>query len=386
MDFVIHYNEIGLKGKNRKFFEDKLIENIKKSLRDYRPGIKKLPGRFLLQTEDLPEIIEKLKKIFGIANFAQINVLELNNKLGDLKILSEFVIQELKKRKFKTFKIETIRSDKNFFLTSQELNEKLGKRILAEIKKEVNLNSPDIICYIEILSGRALVYFDKISGAGGLPTTSAGKLVSLISGGIDSPVASWFMEKRGAKLIFVHFHSYPFTSAASQNIVRELVGLLGEWQLGAKLYFVPFADIQKKIVESVMSDLRLIFYRRWMARVAEIIAEKEKARGLVTGEALGQVASQTLENLEVISNAVSLPWYRPLIGFDKEEIIRKAREIGTYDISIQPFDDCCSFLVPAHPKTKARIGEVLKIEKKIEKDLREAALNAVKDVKLEELG
>jgi len=383
MQFIIHYSEIGLKGKNRGFFENKLAENVKKALKDYQPGIKKLPGRFLLQVKNNKDIILGLKKIFGIANFAEVNVLELQNKkLADFKNISNLIVEELKKRKFKTFKIETIRAYKKFPFNSQQLNEKLGEEVIKKINKKVKLTDPDITCYIEILLNIALIYFNKILGPGGLPTTSAGKLVSLISGGIDSPVASWFIQKRGVKLIFVHFHSYPFTSQASQDVVKELVGILSRWQLGAKLYLVPFGGVQKKIVEVVPSALRLIFYRRWMAKIAEIIAEKEEAKGLVTGEAIGQVASQTIENLEVVSNAVSLPWYRPLVGFDKEEIIKKAREIGTYDISIQPFDDCCSFLLPAHPKTKAKINEVLKVEKRIEKRLKKLSEAAIKEAEV----
>jgi len=383
MQFIIHYSEIGLKGKNRGFFENKLAENVKKALKDYQPGIKKLPGRFLLQVKNNKDIILGLKKIFGIANFAEVNVLELQNKkLADFKNISNLIVEELKKRKFKTFKIETIRAYKKFPFNSQQLNEKLGEEVIKKINKKVKLTDPDITCYIEILLNIALIYINKILEPGGLPTTSAEKLVSLISDGIDSPVASWFIQKRGVKLIFVHFHSYPFTSQASQDVVKELVGILSRWQLGAKLYLVPFGGVQKKIVEVVPSALRLIFYRRWMAKIAEIIAEKEEAKGLVTGEAIGQVASQTIENLEVVSNAVSLPWYRPLVGFDKEEIIKKAREIGTYDISIQPFDDCCSFLLHAHKKTKAKINEVLKVEKRIEKRLKKLSEAAIKEAEV----
>lgn len=408
MKFLIHYSEIGLKGKNRPFFENKLRDNIKTALSEFlkeggserarrrftrsgnrlserrkgenffkklspselEPRIRKLPGRFLLEAKSENEgyVASRLKKIFGIANFSQIEETVLEKK-DDLGKLGEKIVESLKKRKFKTFKVEASRSDKSFLLNSQELNEKLGEMILSKMNKKVNLHNPDVRVFIEVVSGKAFYYFEKIAGSGGLPTGTSGKLVSLISGGIDSPVASWFMQKRGAKIVFVHFHSYPFTSEISQEVVRDLVKVLSEWQLGAKLYFVPLGEIQKEIVKEVPGKLRLIFYRRWMAKISELIAEKENARGVVSGESLGQVASQTMENLEVIGEAVSLPWYRPLIGFDKEEIIRKAREIGTYEISIQPFEDCCSFLVGSNPETRARLGEVKKFEKKIEKKL-----------------
>jgi len=374
IEYVIcHYSEIGLKGKNRKFFEEKLIENIKRVLKPaYFDFVKRISGRIIVKLtkegiKNEKEIKEALGKVFGIAHFSF-----AISSPQKIKNIQEEALKILKNRKFKTFRITTQRSKKDFYLTSQQINERVGEYILQRTKNKeqktkikVDLESPDITCFIEIVEKFAFLYFEKIKGLGGLPTNTGGKVIVLISGGIDSPVASFFSMKRGIKAVFLHFHAYPYTDEASIGKVKKLVKVLSEYQGKSKLYLVPFADIQKEIFLKTPAKLRVILYRRFMLQIAEEIAKKERALGVFTGENLGQVASQTLENIKVIEAVTSLPIFRPLISNDKEEIIKKAKEIGTFEISILPHQDCCSRFLPKHPETKARLEEVLMAEKKL---------------------
>ena len=368
MDFVVcHYHEIGLKGKNRDFFEKKLVENIKKAIKpEFFDWVKRFPGRVVIKLSEKgkecqKEVKKNLGYVFGISYFAFAKALK-----PELKEIKKIAFELVSAKKGKTFKIETKRSDKKFPYSSSKVNEIVGEFVLKKLKdKKVKLENPKIICFIEILPKIVFAYTEKIKGLGGLPVTTAGKVVSLLSGGIDSPVASFLMQKRGAKIIFVHFHAYPYTSKASIEKARKIVEILNRYQFTSKLYLVPFAEIQKEILLNSQAKFRVILYRRIMFKIAEVIAKKEKALGLVTGESLGQVASQTLENIQVINEAVSLPVFRPLIGMDKEEIINLAKKINTYEISILPHEDCCSRFIPKHPATKADLALVKKEEKRI---------------------
>jgi len=378
MDYIIcHYSEIGLKGKNRKFFEEKLIENIKKlALKsDDFEFVKRISGRIIVKltkkgTKREEEIEDSLKNIFGMAYFTFAT--SSNQKIKDiqekaLELLAPYRNEVsgsgLKTKKFKTFRISTQRSKKEFPLNSQEINEKVGEYVLKRLKaKKVKLENPDITCFIEIVEKYSFLYLERIKGLGGLPVGVSSKAVALLSGGIDSPVAAFFAMKRGIKVIFLHFHAYPYTSVASIEKVKKLTKILRKYQGNSRLYLVPFGDIQKEILLRTASKLRVIFYRRLMFKIAQEIAKKENALGIFTGESVGQVASQTLENIRAIEEAVNLPVYRPLISWDKEEIIKKAREIDTFDISILPDEDCCSRFVPAHPETKAKLGEIKEAE------------------------
>lgn len=388
MKYVIcHYSEIGLKGKNRKFFEEKLIENIKKALPENSwRKIRRISGRILIELKKEgekkeKEIKEALKNVFGIAYFVFAESCQQN-----IQAIKKKALWLLKDRKFKTFKVETQRSKKDFPLTSQEVSEQVGAYLLKKfkIKKQkpkikVNLKSPDLTCFIEIVEGYAFLYLEKIPGPGGLPISVSGKAVSLLSGGIDSPVASYYGMKRGIKIVFLHFSSYPFTKQASVEKAKKVVKALNKFQFQSKLYLVPFTDIQKQILLNTKAKLRVILYRRFMFRIAEEIAKKEKAKALITGESVGQVASQTLENIGVIEEAVGLPVFRPLIGMDKQDIIEKAKEIGTFDISILPAEDCCQRFLPKHPETKAKLEEVKTEEKKLNiKKLIEQAIEKIK--------
>ncbi len=424
---IIHYGEIALKGNNRWLFEEKLVENIKKALGSlpYK-SVRRISGRILIYLEnDLNQ--EDFKKslgfVFGITGFsfawevkADLEIINktleellrlslratrgseaiprINEKVRDCFVGAVAPSRNDKIKEAITFRISTIRSDKKFPLTSEDVNRQVGEYVLenvkcqmSNVKKEecrlkVDLHNPDINCFIEIVEGKALLYFEKIPAPGGMPAGVNGKVVSMISSGFDSPVASWQLMKRGAEVIFVHFHSFPRTSRASIDNVKNIIRILNKYQFGSTLYLVPFFEIQKEILTKAPQDHRIILYRRMMFRIAEQLARENKAKALVTGESLGQVASQTLENIEVISSVVKIPIFRPLIGTDKIDIMNMAQKIGTYDISKLPYEDCCSLFVPKHPKTKARIDEVEFIEKDfdIEKLTRSVMLKIEKEI------
>jgi thiamine biosynthesis protein ThiI len=359
---VIHYGEIALKGDNRGFFEQKLIDNIKLALKDFGDiWLKNIYGRLIILVEDewdLNLLHTKLQTVFGIEYFA----VAWNSGL-DMEQITGDVLAILKKEKFKTFRITAKRTNKNFPFTSQQIAEKLGAAVIKKLKKKVDLVNFDLNCYLEIVNEYVLIYLAKIRGRGGLPVGVSEPLLCLLSGGIDSPVAANLMQKRGSPVIFVNFDSYPATVKENQEKVKELVGFLKTYQVKAKLYIVPFLAIQKEILSKVPEDYRVIFYRRMMLRISQKIAQKENILALVTGESLGQVASQTVENIRAISEAVSLPILRPCIGLNKEEIINLARQIGTFEISSQPFTDCCSLFVPKHPIIRADLNLIQDLEK-----------------------
>ncbi len=379
MSYVIcHYHEIGLKGKNRKFFEEKLVENIKRVLNpSYFKFVRRISGRILVEltikgAREEEEISSVLKNIFGIAYFAFAVSVEQK-----IEAIQKKALEILKEQKFESFRISARRSKKEFFLISQQINERIGELIVRELKKKVDLENPELTCFIEIVEKFAFLYLEKIKGPGGLPVGVSGRAVALLSGGIDSPVAAFYTMKRGVKVIFVHFHSHPYTTQASIKKVEEMIKLLNKFQFHSRLYLVPFADIQKEILLKTPAKLRVILYRRMMLKIAQEIAGEERALALVTGESIGQVASQTLGNIKVIEEVVDSPVFRPLIGQDKEEIIRKAREIGTFEISILPDQDCCSRFLPRHPETNAKSEEVARAERElnIEKLIKQAIKN-----------
>ncbi|MFQ5677009.1 MAG: tRNA uracil 4-sulfurtransferase ThiI [bacterium] len=362
---VIHYGELALKGKNRPFFENKLKSNIKKAISvEGSFEIKKLRGRFILyiqQSGNIKAIEEGLGNVFGISHFSFGVVAE--KKIGALK---EAAWRLLDEKEFDSFRIETRRSQKDFPLNSMETNKQVGSFVQEKCGKKVDLTNPDVCCYIEITEHEAFLYTEKIPGLRGLPVGVSEKAVCLLSSGIDSPVASYLMLKRGVHLIYAHFHSEPFTSRASQENTARLVQVLNRLQYSSKVYFIPFIDIQKEIMAKAPSALRVLLYRRYMVRLAERIAEIEKATALVTGENVGQVASQTLSNIRVVGEVTRLPILRPLAGHDKEEIVQLAKRIGTFAISTEPYEDCCSLFVPENPETKATPQALLEAEKLLE--------------------
>jgi len=374
VSFLIHYSEIALKKGNRSFFVNKLAENIKIALKDLDDvGVKKLSGRLLCDIRfptfaagnRISIVEERLKKIPGIANFMPAFEIVLSGAgAADMESLKQAVVKEIADRKFSSFRITAQRGDKDFPLTSEEINRELGAFVAREIGARVDLENPEFTVFAQILRDRIFFGFEKTKGVGGLPVGSSGRIVSLLSGGIDSPAASFMMMKRGCRAVFAHFHSFPYLDYSSQQKALELSEILNSYQYGSKLYLLPFGKAQSEIATKAPEPYRTVIYRRLMLRVSEKIAEKEKAGALATGESLGQVASQTMENISVIDKSVNLTVLRPLIGFNKEDIIKIAREIGTYDISIMPDQDCCQLFMPKHPVTKADI----KITEKIEKD------------------
>ncbi len=382
MNYIVcHYHEIALKGKNRKFFEEKLVFNIKRALPKANfEFVKRISGRIIVKLTDKglkkqAKIKNILKDVFGIVNFSFVDSCK-----PEIKVIKNKALEILKSKRFKTFRIQTQRSDKDFPLTSQKINEKVGAFIVDNLNKKVKLEKPGATCFIEITKNQAFLYTKKIKGPGGLPVSTGGRAAVLLSGGIDSPVAGFLTMKRGAKVVFVHFHAHPYTDKASIDKVKRIVKILNKFQFNSKLYLVPFADIQKQIVLKMPAKLRVVFYRRFMLRITEAVAKKEKALALVTGDSIGQVASQTLENIFAISEVASMPVLRPLIGFDKEEIIDLAKKIDTFDVSILPHQDCCARFLPARVETKADLKQVKLEEKKL--DIKELIKKALKATKL----
>ena len=358
---LIHYHEIGLKGKNRGRFERRLMTNITRALKDVPCGkLERLSGRMMLAlTSESPidVIRERLSTVFGIANFSEAVLAKRN-----IEAIRETAWRLAQKADFESFKIVTRRGDKTFPLNSDQINRDVGKHIQTLSGARVLMDNPDLICFIEIAPQRIFIYAEKIPAPGGLPVGSNESAVSLLSSGIDSPVASYKIMKRGVKLTYVHFHSQPYTNRNSQRNTEDLVRLLTRHQYVSDLYLVPFVEIQRHIMTQAPASYRVILYRRAMLRIAEAIAEKVDAQALVTGENVGQVASQTLSNMRAIEEVTPLPILRPLAGDNKEEIINEARRIGTYQISIEPYEDCCSVFVPKHPETRANLEKVREIE------------------------
>ncbi len=358
---LIHYHEIGLKGKNRGRFERRLMTNITRALKDVPCGkLERLSGRMMLAlTSESPidVIRERLSTVFGIANFSEAVLAKRN-----IEAIRETTWRLAQKADFESFKIVTRRGDKTFSLNSDQINRDVGKHIQTLSGARVLMDNPDLICFIEIAPQRIFIYAEKIPAPGGLPVGSNESAVSLLSSGIDSPVASYKIMKRGVKLTYVHFHSQPYTNRNSQRNTEDLVRLLTRHQYVSDLYLVPFVEIQRHIMTRAPASYRVILYRRAMLRIAEAIAEKVNAQALVTGENVGQVASQTLSNMRAIEEVTPLPILRPLAGDNKEEIINEARRIGTYQISIEPYEDCCSVFVPKHPETRANLEKVREIE------------------------
>jgi tRNA uracil 4-sulfurtransferase len=307
--------------------------------------------------------MERLTRVFGIANFSLAHGLPLDLAHPDLGTLSKAVIEALRSESFSTFRVSAKRADKRLTLTSMEVARDVGAAVCEGTGKKVSLKNPDLTVYLELLSKEVYYATKKIQGPGGMPVGVSGKVACLISGGIDSPVAAYRMMKRGCRALFVHFSGRPLVSRASEEKVRELVQTLTAHQYTSKLYVIPFGEIQRDIVANAPAPFRVVLYRRVMIRIAQELARREQCWGLVTGDSLGQVASQTPENLTVIEEAAELPLLRPLIGMDKVEITDQAQHIGTFAISIEPDQDCCSLFTPPHPSTKTRLDDIQKVER-----------------------
>ncbi len=364
---LVHYHEIALKARNRPLFVNQLVRNLKRATADFPVRrIQKLPGRLLLELAGenaAQEVAERVRRVFGVANCCSALRCDL-----DLEALKDTAAKALAGRPFQTFRVTARRAYKTFPLTSPQLNEILGTFVLERFPARVDLKNPELTLFVDILPKEAFIYLEKVPGPGGLPVGVAGRVIALLSGGIDSPVAAYRMMRRGCQVSFVHFHGAPFLDRRTQEKTREIVKLLTRYQYTSRLYLVPFGEVQQEVVVNTPAPYRVLLYRRLMTRIAEHLASLEGAKALVTGESLGQVASQTLENLTVIEEAVKLPLFRPLIGMDKEEITEQAKEIGTYEISIQPDQDCCTLFVPRHPATRATMDDIGRAEMTLDLD------------------
>jgi tRNA uracil 4-sulfurtransferase len=385
---IVHYQEIALKGKNRPWFVARLVRNLRQATADLDVrGVRVLMGRIeilLGPTVEWEAIRDRLSRVFGVGNFAKAGRATL-----DVDAIAQEILADLGDIETGTFRLSARRADKRFPLTSPQIEREVGGRIKEARGWTVNLDEPQLTIHVETLTAEAFYFFGKHKGAGGLPVGASGSVVCLLSGGIDSPVAAWRMMRRGCRVTFLHFHSYPVLSRASQEKARELATLLTRYQYDSRLLLVPFAELQQQVILTVPPPLRVVLYRRLMMRIAETVAARHRARALVTGEVVGQVASQTLENINRINEVVSLPVLRPLIGMDKDEITAEAQRLGTYPISIIPDQDCCTLFTPKHPATAARRADVelaesaLPLREMIDKALAGAVVEAFKfpDVK-----
>ena len=364
---LIHYHEIGLKGDNRSWFENIFIENIKKQLNGlpYKK-IQIIAARILITGIDSSAsklYSNNLKRVMGLKHAFTMSVVELNEEAINLEVQNQ-----IKKIVFNTFRISTKRQDKNFPLTSQDINQIIGQKVVESSSKKVNLTNPELNIIIELVNGKAYIGHEKIKGYGGLPVGSGEKALSLISSGIDSPVASFLLLKRGVDVHYVHFNSAPATSIQSIHNVKKILYELSKYQINCSLYNIPLLEIQEKIMKNVPDKYWIIFFRRSMYLIANLLANKLNINALITGENVGQVASQTISNIRATSESINIPVLRPLAGFNKEDIINIATKIGTYNISIEPYEDCCSFFVPRHPSTSANIDEVRSIANSLKLD------------------
>jgi thiamine biosynthesis protein ThiI len=304
-----------------------------------------------------PEVKERMGRVFGIANFSM-----AGRGPHDFDALASTILADVGDRQPESFRVSATRADKRLPFTSPQVEREVGGIIKEAKGWRVDLDHAALTVNIEMLPDGAFYFFGKEPGAGGLPTGTSGRVACLLSGGIDSPVAAYRMMRRGCLVLFIHFHSYPILSRASQEKVREIAALLTRYQLRSRLVLVPFGDLQQQVVLAVAPELRVVIYRRLMLRIAERIARQWRARALVTGEVIGQVASQTLENMTAIAEATTLEVLRPLVGMDKDEITREAERIGTFPISIIPDQDCCTLFTPRHPATRARATDVARAE------------------------
>jgi thiamine biosynthesis protein ThiI len=354
---VVRYHEIALKGGNRQRFVHRLVSN----LRDATVGLgvraaQSLPGRVVLRVDDdapLDVLGERVAATFGVANYS-LGV----EVAADFDAMRAAAIACAQANPFTSFAVRTRRADKAFPMTSPELSAALGAEVLEHVGGRVDLDDPSLVINVEVLPKGAYVSGGKRPGPGGLPVTISGRVTCLLSGGIDSPVAAYRMMQRGCRVDFVHFSGAPYTSRASVEKAHDLVAHLTRWQLRSELWVVPFGEIQSEIVARVPRSHRVVLYRRTMLRIAETLGRSSGSRVLVTGESLGQVSSQTLENMQTIAAATTNLVLRPLVGMDKNEIIAQAERIGTFATSILPDQDCCSLFTPPHPTTKATLAEV----------------------------
>ncbi|MEA2432827.1 MAG: tRNA uracil 4-sulfurtransferase [Actinomycetota bacterium] len=350
---IAHFHEIGLKGRNRDFFETQLARNLKRALRG--TGYSKLRrgfGRMVVDFDEgalMDEAAERAARVFGVAYIGVGKRIE-----PDLDQMTSVALELLKAEPFDSFAIRARRTYSSFETKSQDINIAIGSAVVDELGARVDLKHSDATVWIELFGSACIAFRKRLKGPGGLPAGVSGRMLALLSGGIDSPVAAWRMARRGAEIELVHFHGKPFTDPSSIRQATELAEVFTRYQLRTYLHLIPLGDIQREIVKNAPSNLRVILYRRTMMRIAEALAAEREAQALVTGDSLGQVASQTIENIRTVDAAVEdIEVLRPLVGMDKQEIVEDAKAIGTYEISTRKYQDCCVLFEPRSPATRA---------------------------------
>lgn len=383
---IVKYGEIGVKGKNRYLFENKLIKNVKNILKPIGNfNVYKEYGRIYVDLEDydVEEVIEEVKKVFGIVGVCP--AIKAEKDYNKLKELALEVLNEKIEAGAKSFKVESRRGDKSLPLTSQEMSLDIAGFLVSQVKDaiKVDVRNPQVRIKCEYRQSHVMVYSDTIEGYGGLPLGTNGRAMSLLSGGIDSPVASWMVAKRGMELECIHFHSYPFTSEKSQEKVRDLANILSKYCGRLRLHKVNILEIQKAIGVSCKEEEMTIISRRFMMKIAQRVAESRNCDALVTGESIGQVASQTIQGLTCTNASVSMPVFRPLIAMDKTEIIDIAQKIGTFETSILPEEDCCTVFSPKKPVTKPKLDRIEKSESKL--DVEKLIQDAIDNIEIEDI-
>jgi tRNA uracil 4-sulfurtransferase len=364
MNVVVHYHEIALKGRNRPFFIERLVQNLRRATADLDGVVQKLPGRIHLAVPDqVPweALRERIGWVYGVAAFGR-----AATSAPDLDALGDAVESALGGSRFGSFRVRARRSDKGFPHTSPEIERVIGARVQRFTGARVDLTRPELTLFVEVLRDRILFSFEKLAGPGGLPVGASGRVLTLVSGGIDSPVAAARLMRRGCTTTLVHFHAFPLLDRATIDKTRQIARVLARHQLSSRLLLVPFGPVQQAIVASCPEPLRVVLYRRFMLRIAQALARRCRARALVTGESLGQVASQTLGNMAVIDKAAEIPVLRPLVGMDKDEIVAEARQLRTFEISTLPDQDCCQLFMPRRPATCARLEEVERAESRLD--------------------
>lgn len=382
--FLIKYAEIGLKGKNRYKFEDTLVSRVKNALsawgsvfRVYKEQERIYVDSDVDFSDYYDEVVDKLKKVFGVYTICPIRKVDFTIDYKNLsKEVISFVENVYGEKNF-TFKVKTRRINKTFPMHSDDISADLGGDILERFKNTtVDVHNPEVTIFIEIRN-HINIYSEKVKGPGGLPVGTSGKAMLLLSGGIDSPVAGYMVAKRGVVIDAIYFHAPPYTSDRAKQKVIDLAKIVSEYSGRVKLHIINFTDIQLKIYEMCPHDELTIIMRRYMMRIAEVIAKKEECLALITGESIGQVASQTVESLMATNEVASIPVFRPLIGFDKEEIINISKKIGAFDTSILPYEDCCTIFVAKHPVTKPKLSHIYKSEEKLKEIIDELVSKAI---------
>ena len=368
---IVRCGEVALKGMNKPYFEKALVERIKKNLAAYDGvDVKRHEGLiFVRSPKKFPQkdLIRQISRVFGVASISPaVEAPSVLDAIGEEAV--KFMKEQIETRGIKTFKVEAKRADKQFPVKSPDIARIIGAKVLIGCKVlKVDVHDPDCRLFVDLRKDRTYLYDQKISGFGGLPLGTNGKGMVLLSGGIDSPVAAWMMAKRGMVLEAVHFHSYPYTSQRAQQKVEELAGIVASYSGSFRIHVINLLPIQEQIVMNCPEEeTTTILVRRFMMRIAEKIAEKYGCMMLITGENLGQVASQTAEALVVTDACVKMPVMRPLIAMDKVDIMDKAQEIGTYEKSIEPYEDCCTVFLPKHPATKPKLNKILESEAKLD--------------------